>query len=572
MTEQSDRSQLPPGWECRYDSRSGRPYFIDHFNRTTTWEDPRIRYWQYSQYVQTQNSIALSSATTITSQDIPMQTGGIGGGGHLVYTGAHRAPQIYPTPSPFHNPQLAFLPPSLQDLKTPISMKSMSAMTNRFGEITLGSPTPVRNMETTLTQDSDSELQVAKINAMFPTVSDTHIRLLLKKYHNRAALVVSALQVEKNPLCAPGPCTPMGVHSKYAIPRWRLPAHAIHAALTLSPPRGVRPAPNSPKMKLRSIPDLEQSNTLSLLLCKFLTLGSINITQIIDRYLKNVFPKVDETMLLDILEQSENNVQKASEKLIDLGYEKRNLTAPNKSLNKKKDKDQGQNERTAPTPPPRMKSLEEKNKMKARLTEKYKSVPERVIVLAMDSVDYDEERAIHILDIMVAEEATRPLCTSSSQSSRSDERKGSPPVTEAIKLTASPIKKVVKEIDPEKSKRSKNKIEIPKVSRGTSTTEDNEHKSPYLLKPTGPNPELSKGANNDLLLPDYAPWSGPDPNLLSKEQFPKSVAMGHDASLVSGGCLAKGPNAELRKGPLRGLAEGSIYSQRNLANTESRGK
>ncbi|XP_043488263.1 uncharacterized protein LOC122515117 isoform X4 [Polistes fuscatus] len=470
MTEQSDRSQLPPGWECRYDSRSGRPYFIDHFNRTTTWEDPRIRYWQYSQYVQTQNSIALSSATTITSQDIPMQTGGIGGGGHLVYTGAHRAPQIYPTPSPFHNPQLAFLPPSLQDLKTPMSMKSMSVMTNRFGEITLGSPTPVRNMETTLTQDSNSELQVAKINAMFPTVSDTHIRLLLKKY------------------------------------------------------------------------------------------------------LKNVFPKVDETMLLDILEQSENNVQKASEKLIDLGYEKRNLTAPNKLLNKKKDKDQNQNERSVPTPPPRMKSLEEKNKMKARLTEKYKFVPERVIVLAMDSVDYDEERAIHILDIMVAEEATRPLCTSSSQSSRSDERKESPPVTEAIKLTASPIKKVVKEIDSEKSKRSKSKIEIPKVSRGTSTTEDNEHKSSYLLKPNGPNPELSKGANNDLLLPDYAPWSGPDPNLLSKEQFPKSIVMGHDSTLVSGSCLAKGPNAELRKGPLRGLAEGSIYSQRNLTNTESRGK
>lgn len=50
-----------------------------------------------------------------------------------------------------------------------------------------------------------------------------------------------------------------------------------------------------------------------------------------------------------------------------------------------------------------------------RLVEKYKSVPERVIMLAMDSVDYDEERAIYILDIMVTEEATRPLCTSSSQ-------------------------------------------------------------------------------------------------------------------------------------------------------------
>lgn len=54
------------------------------------------------------------------------------------------------------------------------------------------------------------------------------------------------------------------------------------------------------------------------------------------RYLKNVFPKVEETMLLDILEQSDNNVQKASEKLIDLGYEKRNPTAP-KSLRRKEE-------------------------------------------------------------------------------------------------------------------------------------------------------------------------------------------------------------------------------------------
>ncbi|KOC71187.1 BAG family molecular chaperone regulator 3 [Habropoda laboriosa] len=541
MAEESDRSQLPPGWECRYDIRSGRPYFINHFNRTTTWEDPRVRYWQYSQYIQSQNSMALSSATTITSQDITMQTGGNGGGGHLGYAGAHRAPQIYPTPSPYHNPQLAFLPPSLQDLKTPLSLKSVSAMTNRLGDMTLASPTPVKNMETSLTQNSDAEMQVAKINAMFPTVSDTHIRLLLKKYHNRAALVVSALQVEKNPLCAPGPCTPVGVHSNYAIPRWRLPPHAIHAALTLSPPRGARPAPNSPKMKLR--------------------------------YLKNVFPKVEETMLLDILEQSDNNVQKASEKLIDLGYEKRNPTAP-KSLIKRKEEERIKNEQqTAPTPPPRMKSLEEKNKMKVRLMEKYKSVPERVIMLAMDSVDYDEEKAIHILNIMVTEEATRPLCTSSSQSSRSDERKDSPPVTEAVKLTASPIKKIVKDADSEKSKRSKNKIEIPKVSRGTSTTEDNEYKSPYLTKPVGPNPDLPKGANNDLLLPDYAPWSGPDPNLLTKEIYSKTIANGHDINLLSGNrCVAKEPNSELRKGPQRELTRGSIYSQRNVSNMESRGK
>lgn len=47
--------------------------------------------------------------------------------------------------------------------------------------------------------------------------------------------------------------------------------------------------------------------------------------------------------------------------------------------------------------------------------EKYKTVPDRVITLAMDSVDYDQERAITILDLVMEEEATRPLCTSSSQ-------------------------------------------------------------------------------------------------------------------------------------------------------------
>ncbi|XP_033212605.1 uncharacterized protein LOC117170148 isoform X2 [Belonocnema kinseyi] len=537
MADESDRNQLPPGWECRYDSRSGRPYFINHFNRTTTWEDPRVRYWQYAQYVQSQNSIIPSSGSTMSTQEsIPLQY--TGNGGHIIYNGAHRPPQVYPIPSPYHNPQPAFLPPSLQDLKTPMSTRSISAMTNRLGDLTIGSPTPIGNMETSFIQNhSDAEIQVAKISAVFPTVSDTHIRLLLKKYHNRAALVMSALQVEKNPLCAPGPCTPVGVNSNYAIARWRVPRNAIHS-LTL---KGARQPPHSPKMKLR--------------------------------YLKNVFPKVDETVLLEMLEQSDNNVQKASEKLIDLGYEKRSPTCPNKNNSKKKEEDEkAETIRVAPTPPPRMRSFEEKNKMKNRLMEKFNSVPERVIVLAMDSVDYDEERASHILEIMVAEEAVRPLNTFSSQS-RSDDRKDSPPITEAIKLTASPMKKILKENENEKCKRSKNKIENPKISRGTSTTEDNEYKSPYRTKPTGPNTDLPNGSDNELLLADYAPWSGPDPSLLSKESYSKSLAVGRDSSLVLGNrSLAKGPNVELRKGPIRGLAQGSIYSQRNVANIESRGK
>lgn len=36
--------------------------------------------------------------------------------------------------------------------------------------------------ETSFTTPIDTEIAVAKINTMFPTVPDTHIRMLLKKY------------------------------------------------------------------------------------------------------------------------------------------------------------------------------------------------------------------------------------------------------------------------------------------------------------------------------------------------------------------------------------------------------
>lgn len=32
---------LPPGWEIKIDPQTGWPFFVDHNNRTTTWNDPR---------------------------------------------------------------------------------------------------------------------------------------------------------------------------------------------------------------------------------------------------------------------------------------------------------------------------------------------------------------------------------------------------------------------------------------------------------------------------------------------------------------------------------------------------
>jgi len=46
--------------------------------------------------------------------------------------------------------------------------------------------------------------------------------------------------------------------------------------------------------------------------------------------MKNIFPKADEELLLDILANADNNVQFASEKLISLGYTKREMQQPHR--------------------------------------------------------------------------------------------------------------------------------------------------------------------------------------------------------------------------------------------------
>lgn len=82
------------------------------------------------------------------------------------------------------------------------------------------------------------------------------------------------------------------------------------------------------------------------------------------RYLKSIHPKADEEVLLDILANTENNVQKASEKLSKMGYEKRDTTQPkvtNRDLEEQVLREQRERENTPPVLP-KFKSNEEKAK------------------------------------------------------------------------------------------------------------------------------------------------------------------------------------------------------------------
>lgn len=53
------------------------------------------------------------------------------------------------------------------------------------------------------------------------------------------------------------------------------------------------------------------------------------------RYLKSIFPKAEETLILDALCNCDNNVQQASEQLIECGFEKKDTTIPKMSMRKK---------------------------------------------------------------------------------------------------------------------------------------------------------------------------------------------------------------------------------------------
>ncbi|XP_045509773.1 uncharacterized protein LOC123705156 isoform X2 [Colias croceus] len=385
-----------------------------------------------------------------------------------------------------------------------------------------GSPLPGRvshlneKFQDSLTLNSDTDALVAKISAMFPTVSETHIKILLKKYYNREAVVISALQVEKHPITTPGPLTAspsaarlhkgaVGVYSALQLAKGVSGSlhGSCHTPFTLTPqgsPLLLRPASGassyygtnksvdgqharhqSPKMKLK--------------------------------YLKSVFPKAEETLILDVLANKDNNVQMASEELITMGFNKKEtIIGP-----KKKEKETPQPvKKTVPV----IKTIEEKNELKLKLQKKYNNIAERVVAIALESVDYNEDRAEQILNAVVQEDQAPKVKPVPLKDSRRPE----------TKYTKGPILKSSTKIEPK-------------------------YKSEYSVPNNGPNPTLRQGPKDNLLLEDYMTWNGPNPQL-RVGQTVKAEGPDSRKKLIS---AARGPSSAA-KGPM-GLAKGSIYKQ-----------
>ncbi|XP_075229699.1 uncharacterized protein LOC142329190 [Lycorma delicatula] len=494
MSETSDVNPLPPGWDAKYDSRTGKRYFINYFTRHTSLEDPRISYRQQQQ--QQYESIPLHEMNSLSRP-------------------------------------------------SPLSGRSIVGT----GGPTMGAPALQYQQAKLAAQETSLEESVAKISALFPTVGETHIKTLLLKYHNREAVVMSALQVEHNPITMPGPYTPpLGARSFPGVGLYALhmtPPNTPRASPLLAnraPFLGTAfcnasPRPHSPKMKLR--------------------------------YLKSVFPVVEETLLLDTLCNADNNVHRATERLLLMGFDKRDTPPPRVSLKKRDEHDSPPPPSPPPhPPPPRMRSVEEKQQMKQRLQEKNPSIPERVVSIALDSVDYDETKAAQILEMMQNDDKKRSKSPLPEKIiSEPEVESKAVPVLEVSTPTPStaPVSPPLPHAgNNNRRHKGKNENECQKMYKEVSPTDHNCH-SPLLMQPQGANPDLPKGPNNDILLPDYATWNGPN----------KELARGPDKSLLGSRVIAKGPDKTLRKGPIRGLAKGSIYSRLTkeaASHNESRGK
>ncbi|XP_045490197.1 uncharacterized protein LOC111001013 isoform X2 [Pieris rapae] len=366
-----------------------------------------------------------------------------------------------------------------------------------------------------LVLNSDTEALVAKISAMFPTVSETHIKILLKKYYNREAVVISALQVEKHPITTPGPLTAspsasrlhkgaMGIHSALQLAKGVSGSlhGSCHSPFTLTPqgsPLLLRPNSGASSY-YGTTKSYEGGQTIKHQSPKMKL-----------KYLKSVFPKAEETLILDVLANKDNNVQMASEELITLGFSKKQtIIIPVKQ--------------ESPLPVKKtitlMKTTEERKLIKENFQKKYSSIAERVVSIALESVDYNEERAEQILNVVMQEDAQAPKS-----------------------VTVTQAKEIKRAETPE------TKLPILKSSPNTEP----KYKSQYSGPRNGPNPKLRQGPKDNLLLEDYMTWNGPNPKL----RIGQTVKADGPESRKNAFKAVYGPSGSA-KGPA-GIAKGSVY-------------
>ncbi|XP_069945408.1 uncharacterized protein [Cherax quadricarinatus] len=458
---------LPHGWEVKFDANSGRYYFIDHIKKQTSWEDPRLK--TAPPPPPHPDTLPAELRVQQETQLLPHHQAGW-------MSDLLRGGRYYPGPGCDAGHNLAYLPPyalygpvyTLQNVSnTGVTLRGSDTDTSKHGRSTDDAAPHKHHQEaggsTDTVEHSQQLAAIAKIAAMFPTVSEAHINDLMKKY------------------------------------------------------------------------------------------------------LKGIFPKVEPAVILDVLTQCNYSVKDACEKMILLGHEKKETVLSPPRL---KERAEGKENKLAPPKPspapPRPKNLGEKHKKKVRnqLAAEYPALTPTVVTMALQSVHYDETRARQVLNNMAESDrkTQQALATITPKMSRSAESK-----TVALSLIGSPPLSRRDGVKPTRPPLPRTRINTAwtaaqTVSGGSSVDqEDLGFRSEQRAQPSGPNTTLHKGPSECLLLSDYQAWHGPNPENASGHS--KNLAQGPKRTLLRGPSgLARGQDPAIRKGP-QGLAKGSKFTQ-----------
>jgi len=564
----SELGALPPGWDTKFDPRTGRYYFINHYTKTTSWEDPRVRYQQIGKSSNASTTSGVtnkenkpeneSSSSQIQDLSNRRATGSPIGGrsatqsatttAHMVLTN-----QATASPLPLARLQLEEVVNSMTSgggggtagsdrlttgggtgvCGSPLSQRSGFLQSSNMRRESSHVLADISEVETVSSNGEPTSGGVQAIAAMFPTVDEGHIKDLLK--NDRFG---QSKHINGNP-----------VGKSYAR-RSREDDNFVYT---------YQDQAHSP-LQIAS----ESSGISS------------------NRYLKSVFPTVEEYLLLDVLSNSDNNVQKAADRLVKMGYVKRDTPSAPRLHARKKEEERLAEKRTQLPKPPPIKTDKEKDDLRKRMKDKYEvkfDIPERILYMALESVLYDEDQANNLIKSMIEDDLARKKAKEAEKAKDKDKKKSPKPQRRVVDAAAISPRSPKHEPKGSSSSTTHGKKGwsakqgrdvtdgVPTTTRGTCTKEDKPYKSQVSGKAVGPNPNLRKGPNDDLLLTDYVTWNGPDPEL--RQGPSKSNARGPNASLRRGPSgAAKGPNLSLRNGPTKNLAKGSIYKDINPAMFE----
>eukprot|EP00092_Neocalanus_flemingeri_P013921 GFUD01015017.1.p1 GENE.GFUD01015017.1~~GFUD01015017.1.p1 ORF type:complete len:561 (+),score=121.00 GFUD01015017.1:687-2369(+) len=315
------------------------------------------------------------------------------------------------------------------------------------------------------------------------------------------------------------------------------------------------------------------------------------------RYLKSVFPTAEEFLILDVLANSGNNVQKAADRLVKMGYVKKDPLAAPSTITEN-----------------------EKIKLRKKMKDKYENefgIHETILFMALESSNYNEEQATNFVKSMIenmqqdkevekirerdekikskkiAEAEKIKLQKNAeaekiklqkiaeaekikSQKSAEAEKIKLQKIAEAEKLKSQKIaaaekiksQKIAEAKHPKQtSPKNVPRPSSPRISKGTNTQEKRSGGTECKTNAKGPNPDLRKGPNDALLLTDYVNWNGPNPEL--KRGPNPTGAQGPNLEFRQGpsGC-STGPNALNRKGPSSSIAKGPNPDSRKGPNDD----